>query len=278
MAAYQRRDYTSAITLFDTVLAGTPDHPEAALRRNDAMLKLRLSEAYARGRAAENVKDWSSAADAYQVVLELDPHYEDAAARRDACRIRSAGDGGHQGTPTAGDAERRAEPRAYPDSDADLPEVSQTGSGPEEPIDQNALERLWQRAQDVTWTSRPDKEYLQAVAAVLSPQERVVGVCRLYFSIFKACCFVVTSLNLYLSAEAEDKYWKGLRESTPSRFRTNEEVLSVPVTAVEACAITANGMFVIRVNGEPAITFKGYFSGSDKTRVEEFFNAARSNA
>lgn len=277
MAAYGRGDYNSAITLFDGVLTRRPHHRDAAFRRDNAVLKLRLNEAFARGRAAENAKDWSSAADAYQDVLELDPQHEDAASRRDACRYRSAAERNQPGTFTTQATTPRSESQVGTGSGTDLPQGSRTRSRPEEPIEPDPLKRLWQRANEVAWTSRPYKLSLNPLAAVLPSQERVLGVCRLPFTLYTSCTFAVTSENLYFSSKGDDRFWKNLHENTPAIFRVNEQVLKIPVTAVDACAI-AKDTFVLQVVREPAITFKVYQPETYKPLVERFLNAARSSA
>ena len=68
------------------------------------------------------------------------------------------------------------------------------------------------------------------------------------------CSFTVTDKNIYFGTAKDNERWKGLRESTPACFRTNERVLRIPLTAVDASAIT-NHVFALDLRDEPAITF-----------------------
>lgn len=174
-------------------------------------------------------------------------------------------------------AESKSESRVGNDSDTDLPQVSRTISGPEEPIERDPLERLWHRAKEVAWSSRPFKSDLVHLAAVLPPEERVLGVCRLPFNLTFACSFVVTNRTLYLTCDGNYKQWKSVRENTPERFLVNERVISIPITAVDTCAIT-DGMFALQVAHEGAITFEMSGSKSYAVLVERFIDAARSGA
>jgi hypothetical protein len=109
-----------------------------------------------------------------------------------------------------------------------------------------AIGRLLQRAVETHWSFRPAKQFLEPVAAVLPPQERVLGTYKLAFTLVTDCCFTVTSRSLYFSTDKSNGHWIGLREQAPARFRVNERVLRIPLTAVDACAIK-NYLFTLQL-------------------------------
>lgn len=127
-------------------------------------------------------------------------------------------------------------------------------AGPGQTAEAKTIDRLLQRAVETHWSFKPRKESLEPVAAVLSPQERVLGICRLAFTLVTDCCFTVTNRNLYFSTDKNNGHWIGLREQTPARFRVNERVLKIPLTTVDACAIK-NNVFTLQLRDEPTITF-----------------------
>lgn len=141
-----------------------------------------------------------------------------------------------------------------PDVLCDDPGRAEEAAGASPPAGAEAIDRLLQGARQTDWRSRPDKRTLEPVAAVLLPQERVLGVCRMPLALFFDCSFTVTDQNIYFGTAKDNERWKGLRESTPTRFRTNGRVLGIPLTAVDACAIT-NHVFALKLHDEPAITF-----------------------
>ncbi len=145
-----------------------------------------------------------------------------------------------------------------------------------QPAEAKAIDRLWQRASETPWQFRPTKESLEPVAAVLLPQERVLGACKLSFTLAADCCFTVTSRNLYFSTGKTNVHWSGLREATPSRFCIGDRALKIPLAAVDACAIT-NNVFTLQIRGEPAITFNHLPWNARNTNlwVQKFFELGR---
>ena len=113
-------------------------------------------------------------------------------------------------------------------------------------------------------------------SAVLSPQERVLGVCKLAFTWVIDCCFTVTNRNLYFSTDKNNGHWIGLREQTPARFRINEQVLKIPLTTVDACAIKDN-VFTLQIRGEPTIVFNHLprTAGNANSWVQKFMELSR---
>jgi WD40 repeat protein len=154
-------------------------------------------------------------------------------------------------------------------------------------VEQQAIDRLLQVAGETDWIIRPDKRTLEYVAAVLSPQESVLGVCQLWLSASFDCSFTVTDQSVYFGKNNADyvtgyrkgnERWSGLCESTPARFRINERVLRIPLAAVEECAIT-NDVFTLRLRDGPVITFN-IFPMKDRAKaanawIRRFFEAAR---
>jgi hypothetical protein len=140
------------------------------------------------------------------------------------------------------------------------------------------IDRLLQQANEISWAARPDKRSLEPVAEVLLPQERVLGVCKIPLTLFFECSFTVTDQNIYFGfgARKGNKRWKELRESTPARFRINERVLGIPLTAVDGCAIT-NNVLALHLREEPVITFHVLpsMAREQATLVQRFFEAAR---
>jgi hypothetical protein len=158
---------------------------------------------------------------------------------------------------------------------AAIDDVFEVGSG--QPAEVNAIDRLLQRAGETHWAFRPSKQFLEPVAAVLSSQERVLGTCTLAFTRFINCCFTVTNRNLCFSTDKNNGHWMGLCEQTPARFRINERVLKIPLTAVDACAIK-NNVFTLQIRDEPAITFNhlpGKPAHNANTWVEKFMGMGR---
>jgi hypothetical protein len=151
-------------------------------------------------------------------------------------------------------------------------------AGPGQTAEAKAIDRLLHRAVETHWSFRPSKQFLEPVAAVLSPQERVLGTCRLAFTLVTDCCFTVTSRSLYFSTDKSNGHWIGLREQAPARFRVNERLLKIPLTAVGACAIK-NDVFTLQLRDSPAITFN-HFPRSARnadTWVQKFMRLARTS-
>lgn len=161
---------------------------------------------------------------------------------------------------------------------AAVDEVLEAGLGL--PADATPMDRLVQRTREIPWRFRPPKQFLEPVAAVLLPQERVLGTCRLHPPEWTISFgFTVTNRNLYLSTPKNNPSWAGLRERTPPRFCVNERVLKIPLTVVDSCAII-NNVFTIQIRGEPAITFN-HFRGNARqtdTWIQKFMRAARGSA
>ena len=154
--------------------------------------------------------------------------------------------------------------------------VFEAGQG--QTAEAKAIDRLLQRAGETHWSFKPPKQFLEPVAAVLSPQERVLGTCKLAFTLVTDCCFTVTSRSLYFSTDKSNGHWIGLREQTPTRFRVNERVLKIPLTAVDACAIK-NNVFTLQLRDGPTITFN-HFPRSARnadTWVQKFMRLARTS-
>jgi hypothetical protein len=158
---------------------------------------------------------------------------------------------------------------------AAVDDVFEVGLG--QPGEAKAIDRLSQRAGETHWSFRPQRQFLEPVAAVLSPQERVLGVCKLAFTWVIDCCLTVTNRNLYLSTDKNNGHWIGLCEQTPARFRVNERVLKIPLTTVEACAIN-NNVFTLQIRDEPAITFNHFprTARNANTWVQKFMELGRS--
>jgi len=149
--------------------------------------------------------------------------------------------------------------------------------GPGQPPEANAVDRLLQRAEETNWAFRPSKHFLEPVAAVLSPQERVLGTCKLVFNLVADCCFTVTNRNLYFSTDKNNGHWIGLCEQTPARFRINERVLKIPLTTVDACAIK-NNVFTLQIRDEPTIMFNhlpGKSAHNANTWVQKFMEMSK---
>ena len=158
---------------------------------------------------------------------------------------------------------------------AAVDEVLEAGQGL--PADATPMDRLVQRAKETHWAFRPPKQFLEPVAAVLLPQERVLGTCKVHPPEWTVSyCFTVTNRNLYLSTPNNNPPWAGLRERTPSRFRVNERVLKIPLTVVDTCAII-NNVFTIQIRCEPAITFNHYPRNARNTDtwIQKFMRAAQ---
>ena len=152
---------------------------------------------------------------------------------------------------------------------------------------QQAIDRLLQVARETDWVIRPDKRTLEYVAAVLSPQESVLGVCQLWLSASFDCSFTVTDQNVYFGKNNADyitgyakgkKRWSRLCQSTPTRFHIDERVLRIPLAAVEECTIT-DDVFTLRLRDEPAIAFNVFpmkaRAEAANTWIQRFLEAAR---
>jgi hypothetical protein len=174
----------------------------------------------------------------------------------------------------------------FPGFGARWPEIAdlyREGGLPEaKPID-----RLLQVARETGRAARPNKRTLEAVAAVLLPQERVLGVCQLWLSASFDCSFTVTDQNVYfgknnanyvIGYRKGNKHWSKLRESIPAPFHINERVLRIPLGAVGGCEIT-NDVFTLCLRDEPAITFKVFPMKArveaTNTWIQRFLKAAR---
>ena len=160
---------------------------------------------------------------------------------------------------------------------AAVDEVLEAGLGL--PADATPMDRLVQQAREIPWGFRPSKQYLEPVAAVLLPQERVLGTCLVHPTLSVCFSLTVTNRNLYLSTDKNSPPWAGLRERTPSRFRAGERVLKIPLTVVDTCAII-NHVFTIQIRGEPAITFNHYRGNARNTDtwIQKYMRAAQGSA
>ena len=162
-----------------------------------------------------------------------------------------------------------------PAGEATEEELLESGSPDESSVVQDSHERLWRVAKETAWIERPNKFDLGSLAAVLPPEERLIGICELPLRFMRSICvFTITDRTLYLSAGQEHKHWKNLRDSAPERFRVGELVLGVPLTEVETCTIT-DDFFVLQIRNEPQIEFHVSQASSFKPLVDNFFNTAR---
>ncbi|MEX5257858.1 CHAT domain-containing WD40 repeat protein [Kocuria arenosa] len=81
------RNYTSAVYLFDTLLALDADYEDATVHREAALRGQQLVRTYNAARESEDHGDWGAAARGYALVQDA-PDFIDAAARREACTRR----------------------------------------------------------------------------------------------------------------------------------------------------------------------------------------------
>ncbi|HXB64869.1 MAG TPA: hypothetical protein VNV42_08370 [Solirubrobacteraceae bacterium] len=139
-----------------------------------------------------------------------------------------------------------------------------------------AIDRLLQGARQADRLSRPRTACLEPVAAVLLPQEHVLGACWLPLTRRVSCSFTVTTDDVYFGGMENDKPWKDLNEGAPAHFRINEQVLKIPLAVVDGCTIS-NGMFTLHLRGEPPITCNVRQGPSPLVNIciQRFLKAAR---
>jgi hypothetical protein len=215
--------------------------------------------------------------DAHLFAVEASDGGDASSGRADQGTLhRAGGSAADAGQPLlTGPSVRISESGSEVASDTDRAAVQRSESGPRQVVERDPLERLWERARELSWTTRPYKADLKVLAAVISPDERVIGVCRLPFSLYSSCVFVVTNQNVYLGGVNDlGRTWSRIFEQTPEQFRFNPSVLRFPRADVSSCTIT-DSTFVLRVAGGTEITFEVYGSSSYQPLVARFFDAAQ---
>ncbi|MGY2082362.1 hypothetical protein [Blastococcus sp. SYSU DS0539] len=118
----------------------------------------------------------------------------------------------------------------------------------------SVVDELWRSAQRLSWSDRPQKLDVEAVAAAVRRSDAVVSVHRLAPGLVSSCALVITSRALLVGAAHPGRHLQRALACAPSKYRYNSKVLVVPRDDIFRVGLASEAIFIHTAAGAIELT------------------------
>ncbi|MGY2001726.1 hypothetical protein [Blastococcus sp. SYSU DS1024] len=119
----------------------------------------------------------------------------------------------------------------------------------EEPVVPSVVDELWRSAQKLSWSERPQRQDVEAVAAAVHRSDAIVAVHRLVPGLVSSSALVITSRALLVGGARPGRHLQLVLSSAPSTYRYNSKVLVIPRDDISRVRLTAEAIVIHTVTG-----------------------------